>query len=95
MEIFKPDGSVKDFAEWPEDIRRACSSIKINEIWAGGGDDRMQVGVMKEVKFWPKIQSLELLGKHLKLFTDRLEVEGEVTLADAVRRGRRRANLDD
>jgi hypothetical protein len=38
---------------------------------------------------------LELLGKHLKLFTDVLKIEGELSLRERISEGRRRARLDN
>lgn len=57
-------------------------------------DDNTRVEI-EEVKITmhPKAQALEMLGKHLKLFTDRLEIEGSTDPAASLQAARRRANL--
>ena len=44
-------------------------------------------------KLVDKDRSLELLGKHLKLFTERIEVSGTAGLAEALAVARKRANM--
>ena len=39
-----------------------------------------------KIKLWDKVASLQLLGRHLGMFKDRLEHSGEVSLLDALRR---------
>lgn len=68
----------------PEEVRIAISGIKVFEEFDGFGKDRVQIGEVREVKFWDKLKALELLGKNLKLFTDKVELSGKVTLADLV-----------
>ena len=43
----------------------------------GTGRDREKVGVTRKVKFWDKPRALELLGKYLKMFTDKFEHTGK------------------
>jgi len=79
-EAFKDDGSLKPLKDIPTDVRRAIQSIEIDELFDGFGQDRYQIGLTKKLKFWDKTKALEMLGKHLKLFTEKLEVSGTVTL---------------
>lgn len=79
-DIFDERGCILDPKLWPEDLARAVSSIEVDELYEGYGVERQQIGVTKKVKFWNKPQSLELLGKHKKLFTDRIEHSGKLTL---------------
>lgn len=78
-EAFNEDGSLKPIKEIPEDVRRAISAVEVDEIQEGRGDDRRFVGYTRKVKFWDKKGALELLGKHLKLFTDKVEHSGAVS----------------
>jgi phage terminase small subunit len=73
---FDADGRLLPLHKIPEDTRRAMSSVKVFEEFAGAGKERIQVGEVREVKFWDKPKALELLGKHLKLFVDVAEVGG-------------------
>ncbi len=79
--LFNDDGALKPQSEWPDDIAVAVSSVEIDEIWEGFGADRVVIGQNKKVKFWDKTKSLEMLGRHLKLFTDKIEVAGLDSLA--------------
>lgn len=58
-------GNCRTLNEMPEDIRRCIASVK----FSGDGGT--------EVKLWPKNNALELLGKHLKMFTEKLELTGK------------------
>ncbi len=83
--LIDESGCVIPVHEWPEELARAVSSIKVREEFEDGfrlcGDcakntPRTFVGFTKEVKFWDKPKSLELMGKHKKLFTEKHEHSG-------------------
>lgn len=89
-EAFNEDGSLKPIHEIPIHIRRVISSVEVNELWQPKEDGRgkEQVGYTKKIKFWSKEKALELLGKHLALFKDRVEHSADESLAalfDAMR----------
>ena len=52
-------------------------------------------GTVRRVKFRlaDKGQNLERLGRHLKLFTDKVEVAGLGSLAERIRKARKAAGL--
>ena len=66
-------GYLLPIKEMPESIRKSISSIKVFEEFEGKGEARLKVGEVREVKFWDKTKSLELLGRHLRLFIDKVE----------------------
>lgn len=70
-------GNLLPVHEMPEDVRRAIAGIKVFEEFDGFGEDRVKVGEVREVKFWPKVDALRDLGKHLKLFVERMEHTGK------------------
>ncbi len=80
--IFAKDGSLLPVDQWPEDMARAVQSVEVDELFEGVGREREQVGVTKKIKFWDKIKALELAGKNLAIFTDKIE-HGASTL-DAI-----------
>jgi len=88
-EAFNEDGTLKPIHEIPIEVRKAISSIEVNELFEGFGKERTQIGLTKKIKFWDKVRSLENLGRHLKLFTDKLEVT-DMSLADEIRKARLR-----
>jgi len=69
-DIVDEKGRLLPLKQMPEAVRRAIASVEIEEIWDGKGDERVQVGELKKVKFWPKHRGLEMLGRHIKLFGD-------------------------
>jgi hypothetical protein len=83
-EIFRDDGSLKSPKDWPKDVALAVSSVEVDELFDGVGRERRQVGETKKLKLWDKMRALELLGKNLKLFTERHEHQVSETLADLV-----------
>lgn len=73
-QIFRPDGSVRPVDEWPDSIAMAVQSIETVEEFSGKGASREHIGWTKKIKLWNKEKAIELLGKHLQLFTDRHEI---------------------
>lgn len=83
-ELYNEDGTIKHPKDWPEELARAVASIEVEEIFEGHGENRTWTGYTKKIKFWPKDRALELMGKHKKLFTEKVEHSGTLTLADIV-----------
>lgn len=64
-----------------DDITRAAIAAIDDEITDGPGRVRTHA---QKIKFADKGQNLERLGRYLKLFTDRIEHDGRVTLEQLV-----------
>ncbi len=62
--LFEKDGTLKKLKDFPDDVAATIASIE--------SDDSN--GKVRKVKLWDKTRALELLGKHLKMFTDRAEI---------------------
>lgn len=77
-QAYDEKGNLKPMHDIPEDVRRAMSAVKVFEEFEGFGKDRTKIGDVREVKFWDKPKALELLGRHLKLFTDKVEHSGSI-----------------
>lgn len=65
-----------------EDDLKAIASIKVKTTTSDTSET-----VEREIKLYDKIKALELLGKHLGMFTDKLELTGSVpvTIVDDIK----------
>jgi phage terminase small subunit len=70
---FDETGNLKHVKDWPDEVAAAISSIKITEITQNDGPETY----LKEVKFWDKGRQLELAGRHLGIFNDKLMIQGD------------------
>lgn len=57
------------------DDTAAISSVKVKRIPTENGDI-----VEREVRTYDKIKALDLLGKHIGMFTDKLKIEGAIPI---------------
>ncbi len=55
-----------------EEDMAAIASVKVKTIPGKGGEN----GIEREVKLYDKLRALELVGKHLGMFKDKVEVSG-------------------
>lgn len=74
--LHRPDGTIKPIHELTEEEAAAITEIESVELFEGRGEDRQAIGVVRKVKFADPKGSLELAGKHLKLFTEKHEHSG-------------------
>jgi phage terminase small subunit len=72
QKMFRPDGSLVPIAELDDDTAAAIEGIEVREITRDG----CVIGHLKKIKLASKVNALELLGKKLKLFTDKVEHSG-------------------
>lgn len=89
--FFKDDGSIKSISELDDDSAMALAGLDVNELFEGRGEERDLVGYIKKVKLADKLHALEQLGRHLKMFTDKVEVTTGDVLVSKLLAGRQRA----
>jgi phage terminase small subunit len=75
--LFNNDGSAKQIGELDDVTAAALAGVEIFEEFEGRGEERTMTGYTKKFKLADKGQNLERLGKHLKLFTDKIEHTGK------------------
>lgn len=61
-DLYDEHGILKPISELPRDVAAAVQSVKVNLT---------ESCAVQEVKLWDKKGTLELLGKHLRLFSDK------------------------
>ena len=70
--------------------KRVAIQKLIVDTTGGSGDGERKVVERTRFECANKLQALELLGRHLKLFTDKLEVAADAALAERLAAGRKR-----
>lgn len=84
--LLNGDGTPKSIHELDDDTAAAVAGI---DIVTKGNEDLGYADVMK-IKLADKSKNLELLGRHLKLFTDKIEVDVGADLATRMKEARER-----
>lgn len=74
-ELFDANGNMKAIKDLPEEVARSIGGIE--HVTVGGKDDEASIQYTSKIRLIDKKGSLELLGKHLKMFADRVEHTGE------------------
>jgi len=65
-DILDPEtGAILPVHEWPDHMKRTTNSIEVDEMYAGRGDDRIPIGVVKKVKLSERVKAAEVLNKML------------------------------
>ena len=72
--LFNEDGSMKLPHEMDDDTAAALAGVDTFEE----SDKGAIIGYTRKVKRWDKTRALELLGKHLGMFTDKLKLDGSL-----------------
>lgn len=78
-----------DYGSMTREQAAAIQEITIDTT-GGSGDGERKLVLRTKFKLASKREALELLGKHLKLFTEKVELSGSVSLADAIAEARKR-----
>jgi phage terminase small subunit len=89
--LFAPDGSPVSIQDLDDDTAAAVAGLDVLEEYRGSGDEREFVGYTKKIKLADKRGALVDLGRHLKLFTDKIEFTDSSGLAERMARSRERA----
>jgi phage terminase small subunit len=78
-----------DFSKLTREQAAAIQEITIDETGGGGGDGRREKVQRTRFKLADKGLNLERLGRHLKLFTDKVEVSGMDGLYERLQQARK------
>lgn len=88
--FFNNDGSLKNIHDISDEAVVALTGLDIFEEFDGVGEDRTLIGYTKKLKFTDKLKALEQLGKYLGLFSEKLEITGEVNIAQTLKEAQQR-----
>lgn len=78
QDIYDKDGELIPIDKLPRDVAAAIQEINQDSI---SGDDNETI-IKRKYKLSDKKASLELLGKHLGIFTEKIKIEGELSLSE-------------
>ncbi len=92
VKVTKEGDAYVDLSNLTREQVAAIQEITVDEHMEGKGKDARKVKRTR-LKLVDKIRSLDLLGRHIKLFTDRIEVRGLDGLPDMIAAARKRANM--
>lgn len=76
--LYTENGQLKNIADIDSDTAGAISSLETLEEYEGYGDDREKIGDTQKVKLLDKTKALELLGRHLGMFKEKVTIDGNV-----------------
>lgn len=86
-ELWDADGQPIPIHKLPPEVRQCIASLEWvciepeRKIVADDGERVIPAKWVPKVKFWNKNEALSLLGKHKKLFTEKVEHSGAVSIA--------------
>lgn len=70
------NGDPRQLHELDEDTAAAIAGIDIEELFAGRGEDRVQIGVLKKYRAWNKNEALKMILQAYGALLDRHELSG-------------------
>lgn len=73
--LYTDTGSLKNIKDLDDDTAAALAGVETFQEFDGRGDDREYIGDTKKVKMVDKTKALELLGKHLGMFKEKIELD--------------------
>lgn len=79
-EVFDAEGNVKPIEQWSEAEKAALSKVEVEELFAGAGRDRVEIGRLRKLAMAGKLEALGMLAKHHGLLKDEVEVSGTVEI---------------
>lgn len=81
--------TLRELRAMPEDFQRAIASVKVRTENLNPGDDKQDTTV--EIKLWSKDKALELCGRALGMFKDKVEISAPEELISRLDRAKVRA----
>lgn len=74
--LFGPGGALKRVEDLDDETAAFVSSVKVVTRRVPGGDEG-EVERVSEIKQWDKLSALDKIGKHLGMFTEKVEHTGK------------------
>lgn len=65
---YDENGNLKNIHDIPIEVRMAIAGLDVEELFAGAGQDRVQIGNTKKLKMTDKHKYLDSLAKHFGMY---------------------------
>jgi phage terminase small subunit len=82
--FFDQHGNPKQIHELSDAEADAVAGFEFVELFEGDGEQRHVFGHLKKFKIADRGVNLERLGRHLKLFTDKIDLDAKVSVKRVV-----------
>lgn len=76
--LFDDNGKPVDISKLDDGTAACISGMDVQDVYEGEGEEKEFVGYIKKYKLSDKIKALELIGRHLGMFKDKLELSGSL-----------------
>lgn len=90
-EAYSGSGALLPIKDMPDHVRRSIAGVDVYEDIVDG----QKLGETVKVKISDRVKALELLGRHLKMFTDKIQLTGKLTLEQLVTGSMKEDENDD
>jgi len=89
--FFTPGGNLVPIHELDDQTARALKGCDVEKLFKHFGKGQAEEsGTITKIRTADRLEALELLGRHLKLFTDKIEVNDAQAIVQRLREGRAR-----
>ena len=76
--LFDDNGKPLDISMIDDDTAACIAGMDVLDAYEGAGEDKEFIGYIKTYKLSDKLKALELLGRHLGMFKDKVELSGSL-----------------
>lgn len=76
--LFDDSGKPLDITGLDNETAACIAGLEVMDVYEGTGENKEFVGYIKKYKLSDKLKALELLGRHLGMFKDKVELSGQV-----------------
>jgi phage terminase small subunit len=90
--IFTQTGALLTPGDMEDDAAATISSIEVVEKPRRDADGNVEIEYVRKIRTWDKLGALTQMGRHLGMFTDKLELGASDELVSRMEAARRRAS---
>lgn len=73
--LFDDSGKPLDITGLDDETAACIAGLEVMDVYEGAGEDKEFVGYVKKYKLSDKLKALELIGRHLGMFKDKMDIE--------------------